>query len=116
MPKHYIGKTGAEKEEALREHQEQTGEGMPYTPFKMKGFSGFGNSPAKQIPSGRIKRGIKKFEKLVKRGKKLRTKKETREDADKGTKIIDWRIKRNQKRIKRQMKKAGNYLIKKILK
>ena len=28
-------------------YAKKTGKGMPYTPFKMKGFSGFGNSPVK---------------------------------------------------------------------
>jgi hypothetical protein len=33
--------------EGIEEFKEETGGGMPYTPFKMKGFSGFGNSPVK---------------------------------------------------------------------
>ena len=42
------GKSYDYTDEGIEQYKEDTG-GMPYTPFKMKGFSGFGNSPGKYM-------------------------------------------------------------------
>ena len=49
-----------------------------------------------------------KLTKLTNKREKLKAKKKSREEAGKGTKVVDWRAKRNQKKINKEMKKAGN--------
>jgi hypothetical protein len=64
------------------------------------------------VPGERVKRKAtnwnEKLTKLTDKRTKLKEKQDTREDSGKGTKIIDWRVKRNQKKINKEMKKAGN--------
>jgi hypothetical protein len=62
----------------------------------------------KTLKKPKAKHWNEKLTKLTNKRKKLKTKQDKREDEDKGTKIIDFRVKRNQKRINKEYKKVGN--------
>ena len=62
----------------------------------------------KTLKKPKAKHWNEKLTKLTNKRKKLKTKQDKREDEGKGTKIIDFRVKRNQKRINKEYKKVGN--------
>jgi len=62
----------------------------------------------KTLKKPKAKHWNEKLTKLTNKRKKLKTKQDKREEEGKGTKIIDFRVKRNQKRINKEYKKVGN--------
>tara|TARA_R100001463_G_scaffold82726_2_gene137403 strand:+ start:1303 stop:1704 length:402 start_codon:yes stop_codon:yes gene_type:complete len=62
----------------------------------------------KELSNKKAENWNEKLTKLTDKRGKLKAKKKAREEAGKGTKVVDWRAKRNQKKINKEMKKAGN--------